>query len=147
MAAPGDEIEPQPTLIPSGGESLGAPTGPPQTPQTHRLRRSATDSQRDYLLKAASDKQSLLNDELSQSLNTTSPSRWTGQPINEAAKRRAIDANLSQGEICLISNARVWSLQLCHVVNRATPTSVVSGFLQRASNEADYHPTLSRLKV
>jgi hypothetical protein len=74
------------------------------------------------------DNQSLSNDELSQYLNEIPYS----QGINEDVWRRAIDADPNQGKICLISNSDGFPVQLCHVVDRATPTKIVSVFLQRA---------------
>jgi hypothetical protein len=96
---------------------------------------------------AMADKQSLLNDEFSQSLNEAPYFHWTEQVINKHVRRRAIDLDPNQGKICLISNSEGLAVQLCHVVNKATPTNIVSIFRQRASDEADYHLSLSRLQV
>jgi hypothetical protein len=90
-----------------------------QTP--HRPRRSAT----------------LLNDEFSQSLNET--------PYYEDVRRRAIDADPNQGKICLISNSEGLAIHLCHVVDRATPTNIVSVF--QDSEQVTKLITLSRSKV
>ena len=123
MAAPGDETGPQSTSILTGAASRDS---------------LATTSQRSYLHQAASEKQSLLNDEFSQSLNETPYSHRTGQAINKDVRRRVIDADPNQGKICLISNSEGLAIRLCHVVDRSTSTKIVSVFRQRASDEADY---------
>lgn len=129
IATPEDEIEPQSTSILNRAASrvlLGAPTGSSLSQTPNRMLRS---------------------DELSQSLNEMPYFHRAGQFINKDVRRRAIDADPNQGKICLISNSQGFAVQLCRVVNRGTPTDIVSISLQRASGKADYHPSLSRFKV
>jgi hypothetical protein len=67
--------------------------------------------------------------------------------FTEDVRRHAINADPNKGKICLISNSEGFTVQMCHVVDRATSANIVSVFLQQSSGEADYHPSLSRFKV